>query len=42
MTKLTCCEKAYIRGLRDGGMSIAKIEQKTKMSASGIYKIFSH
>jgi hypothetical protein len=39
MRNLTCCEKAYICGLHDGGMSVQEIEVKTGVSASGIYKV---
>lgn len=41
MSNYTCCEKAYIRGLSDGGMSVKHIAEKMKRSVSGIYDVLS-
>jgi transposase len=41
MKNLTCCEKTYICGLHDGGMSVGEIVKKMgeRVSASGVYKV---
>ena len=41
MSNLTCCEKAYIRGLRDGGMDVQKIAVKAGRSVSGVYRVLN-
>lgn len=38
-TNLTCCEKAYIKGLYEGGMKGPQIAIKVKRSEAAIYKI---
>jgi transposase len=38
---VTCCEQAYIKGLRDGGMDVEKIAEKVNRSSSAIYKIIN-
>ncbi|CEP18926.1 hypothetical protein [Parasitella parasitica] len=39
MRNFTCCEKAYVYGLRDGGMNVEEIAKKVGKSASGVYKV---
>ncbi|SAM03220.1 hypothetical protein [Absidia glauca] len=39
MSVYTCCQKAYIRGCRRGGMSVSEIAKGMDGSESGIYRI---
>ena len=41
MTKYTCCDKAYIRGLREGGMAMELIAKKFDVTAASIYKMLT-
>ena len=36
---LTCCEKAYIHGLKDGGMKPAEISRKLKKPSQTIHSV---
>ena len=40
MTNLTCCDKAYIRGLVRGGMKVKEIAEEMSMSVSESTKYF--
>ena len=41
MKRLTCCDKAYIRGLSDGGVEAKEIATRISMSLSGVYRVLS-
>ena len=39
MTHLTCCQKAYINGLNDGGMKVKDIATKVDVPLTTVYRV---